>query len=111
MSKEKFERENRTLTHPVLSYVDHGKNNADAAYLHVLAKTYGGAARAFDRIITRRTWYHHQHFSLNTMPTPLRTRRLPGARIGYVKTRSPVNCSDGWRDLVVAATDDLCREP
>ncbi len=64
MSKEKFERTKPHVNVGTIGHVDHGKTTLTAAITTVLAKTYGGAARAFDQIDN----------------ASLRTRRLPGAR-------------------------------
>ena len=68
MSKEKFERNKtarkRGYNRPRL---DHGKTTLTAAITTVLAKHYGGAARAFDQIDNapeeKSAWYHHQHLT------------------------------------------------
>ncbi|GAS22143.1 elongation factor Tu [Salmonella enterica] len=54
MSKEKFERTKPHVNVGTIGHVDHGKTTLTAAITTVLAKTYGGAARAFDQIKTRR---------------------------------------------------------
>ncbi len=50
MSKEKFERSKPHVNVGTIGHVDHGKTTLTAAITTVLAKTYGGAARAFDQI-------------------------------------------------------------
>ncbi len=50
MSKEKFERTKPRVNVGTIGHVDHGKTTLTAAITTVLAKTYGGAARAFDQI-------------------------------------------------------------
>ena len=50
MSKEKFERTKPHVNVGTISHVDHGKTTLTAAITTVLAKHYGGAARAFDQI-------------------------------------------------------------
>ncbi len=50
MSKEKFERTKPHVNVGTIGHVDHGKTTLTAAITTVLAKTYGGAARAFDQI-------------------------------------------------------------
>ncbi|PDN35406.1 elongation factor Tu [Salmonella enterica] len=47
MSKEKFERTKPHVNVGTIGHVDHGKTTLTAAITTVLAKTYGGAARAF----------------------------------------------------------------
>ena len=78
MSKEKFERTKPHVNVGTIGHVDHGKTTLTAAITTVLAKTYGGAARAFDQIDNapeeKSSWYHHQHFlTLNTTPRPVTT--------------------------------------
>ncbi|ENZ3375590.1 GTP-binding protein, partial [Salmonella enterica] len=50
MSKEKFERTKPHVNVGTIGHVDHGKTTLTAAITTVLAKTYGGAACAFDQI-------------------------------------------------------------
>ncbi|HHR6184246.1 TPA: GTP-binding protein, partial [Providencia alcalifaciens] len=50
MSKEKFERSKPHVNVGTIGHVDHGKTTLTAAITTVLAKTYGGNARAFDQI-------------------------------------------------------------
>ena len=50
MSKEKFERTKPHVNVGTIGHVDHGKTTLTAAITTVLAKTYGGSARAFDQI-------------------------------------------------------------
>ena len=54
MSKEKFERTKPHVNVGTIGDVDHGKTTLTAAITTVLAKTYGGAARAFDQITRRK---------------------------------------------------------
>ncbi len=49
MSKEKFERTKPHVNVGTIGHVDHGKTTLTAAITTVLAKTYGGNARAFDQ--------------------------------------------------------------
>ena len=49
MSKEKFERTKPHVNVGTIGHVDHGKTTLTAAITTVLAKTYGGSARAFDQ--------------------------------------------------------------
>ncbi|MFW4224322.1 GTP-binding protein, partial [Klebsiella quasipneumoniae] len=46
MSKEKFERTKPHVNVGTIGHVDHGKTTLTAAITTVLAKTYGGSARA-----------------------------------------------------------------
>jgi len=50
MAKEKFERSKPHVNVGTIDHVDHGKTTLTAAITTVLAKTYGGSARAFDQI-------------------------------------------------------------
>ena len=50
MAKEKFERSKPHVNVGTIGHVDHGKTTLTAAITTVLAKTYGGAAQAFDQI-------------------------------------------------------------
>ncbi len=50
MSKEKFERTKPHVNVGTIGHVDHGKTTLTAAITTVLAKTYGGSARAFDPV-------------------------------------------------------------
>jgi translation elongation factor EF-Tu-like GTPase len=50
VSKEKFERTKPHVNVGTIGHVDHGKTTLTAAITTVLAKTYGGSARAFDQI-------------------------------------------------------------
>nr|BET44688.1 MAG: elongation factor Tu [Candidatus Aschnera chinzeii] len=50
MSKEKFERSKPHINVGTIGHVDHGKTTLTAAITTVLAKKYGGNARAFDQI-------------------------------------------------------------
>ncbi|NNE06602.1 MAG: elongation factor Tu, partial [Xanthomonadales bacterium] len=50
MSKEKFQRTKPHVNVGTIGHVDHGKTTLTAAITAVLAKEYGGSARAFDEI-------------------------------------------------------------
>jgi elongation factor Tu len=50
VSKEKFERTKPHVNVGTIGHVDHGKTTLTAAITNVLAKKFGGAARAFDQI-------------------------------------------------------------
>ncbi len=50
MSNENPESNKPTFNTGVIGHVDHGKTMLTAAITTVLAKTYGGSARAFDQI-------------------------------------------------------------
>ena len=85
MSKEKFERTKPHVNVGTIGHVDHGKTTLTAAITTVLAKTYGGAARAFDQIdnapeekargITINT--SHVEYDTDPEPTPAPTEPEP----------------------------------
>jgi len=50
MSKEKFERNKPHVNVGTIGHVDHGKTTLTAALTSILAKKYGGEARAYDQI-------------------------------------------------------------
>ncbi|SQI19908.1 elongation factor Tu [Salmonella enterica subsp. arizonae] len=78
MSKEKFERTKPHVNVGTIGHVDHGKTTLTAAITTVLAKTYGGAARAFDQIDNapeeKRVVSPSTLLTLNTIPRPATTR-------------------------------------
>ncbi|EOB50328.1 elongation factor Tu GTP binding domain protein [Neisseria meningitidis 96060] len=77
MAKEKFERSKPHVNVGTIGHVDHGKTTLTAALTTILAKKFGGAAKAYDQIdnapekkhavlpLTPRTW--------NTKPKPATT--------------------------------------
>ncbi|GAS28587.1 elongation factor Tu [Salmonella enterica] len=77
MSKEKFERTKPHVNVGTIGHVDHGKTTLTAAITTVLAKTYGGAARASDKIITlqkkKRVLSPPPLLPLNPIPRPATT--------------------------------------
>ncbi|ESE67029.1 elongation factor Tu [Salmonella enterica subsp. enterica serovar Choleraesuis str. 0006] len=77
MSKEKFERTKPHVNVGTIGHVDHGKTTLTAAITTVLAKTYGGAARAFDQIDNapeeKRVVSPSTLLTLNTIPRPATT--------------------------------------
>ena len=50
MAKEKFERSKPHVTVGTIGHVDHGKTTLTAALTTILAKKFGGAAKAYDQI-------------------------------------------------------------
>ena len=50
MAKEKFERSKPHVNVGTIGHVDHGKTTLTAAITTIMAKKYGGAARAYDQI-------------------------------------------------------------
>ena len=77
MSKEKFERTKPHVNVGTIGHVDHGKTTLTAAITTVLAKTYGGAARAFDQIDNapeeKARGTPSTLLTLNTTPRPVTT--------------------------------------
>nr|WP_251000584.1 GTP-binding protein [Escherichia coli] len=77
MSKEKFERTKPHVNVGTIGHVDHGKTTLTAAITTVLAKTYGGAARAFDQIDNapeeKLVVSPSTLLTLNTTPRPVTT--------------------------------------
>lgn len=77
MSKEKFERTKPHVNVGTIGHVDHGKTTLTAAITTVLAKTYGGAARAFDQIDNapeeKARVSPSTLLTLNTTPRPVTT--------------------------------------
>ena len=50
MAKEKFDRSKEHVNIGTIGHVDHGKTTLTAAITNVLAKHFGGEAKAFDQI-------------------------------------------------------------
>ena len=50
MAKEKFERSKPHVNVGTIGHVDHGKTTLTAALTTILAKKFGGAAKAYDQI-------------------------------------------------------------
>jgi elongation factor Tu len=50
MAKEKFERKKPHVNVGTIGHVDHGKTTLTAAITTIMAKTYGGTAKAYDQI-------------------------------------------------------------
>ena len=50
MAKEKFERSKPHVNVGTIGHVDHGKTTLTAAITLIMAKTYGGSAKAYDQI-------------------------------------------------------------
>ena len=49
MAKEKFERSKPHVNVGTIGHVDHGKTTLTAALTTILAKKFGGAAKAYDQ--------------------------------------------------------------
>ncbi|VEB90189.1 elongation factor Tu [Citrobacter koseri] len=116
MSKEKFERTKPHVNVGTIGHVDHGKTTLTAAITTVLAKTYGGAARAFDQIDNapeeKARGITITLLTLNTTPRLATTRNVdcPG-HADYVKNMITGAAQMDGAILVVAATDGRCRRP
>ena len=95
MSKEKFERTKPHVNVGTIGHVDHGKTTLTAAITTVLAKTYGGSARAFDQIDNapeekaRGITINTSHVEYDTPTRHYAHVDCPG-HADYVKNRSPV---------------------
>ncbi|MBL7526023.1 GTP-binding protein, partial [Legionella bononiensis] len=50
MAKEKFERKKPHVNVGTIGHVDHGKTTLTAAITTIMAKKYGGTAKAYDQI-------------------------------------------------------------
>ena len=110
MSKEKFERSKPHVNVGTIGHVDHGKTTLTAAITTVLAKTYGGAARAFDQIDNapeekaRGITISTSHVEYNTPTRHYAHVDCPG-HADYVKNMITGAAQMDGAILVVAATD------
>ena len=62
MAKEKFERSKPHVNVGTIGHVDHGKTTLTAALTTILAKKFGGAAKATIKSTTlpkKSPWYYH----------------------------------------------------
>ncbi|KTD48117.1 elongation factor Tu (EF-Tu), partial [Legionella quinlivanii] len=50
MAKEKFERKKPHVNVGTIGHVDHGKTTLTAAITTIMAKKFGGTAKAYDQI-------------------------------------------------------------
>ena len=86
MAKEKFERSKPHVNVGTIGHVDHGKTTLTAALTTILAKKFGGAAKAYDQIDNapeekaRGITINYLTRRIRNRNPPLRTRRLPGTR-------------------------------
>ena len=110
MSKEKFERTKTHVNVGTIGHVDHGKTTLTAAITNVLAKTYGGAARAFDQIDNapeekaRGITINTSHVEYDTPTRHYAHVDCPG-HADYVKNMITGAAQMDGAILVVAATD------
>ena len=110
MSKEKFERTKTNVNVGTIGHVDHGKTTLTAAITTVLAKTYGGEARAFDQIDnapeekSRGITINTSHVEYSTQNRHYAHVDCPG-HADYVKNMITGAAQMDGAILVVAATD------
>ncbi|HHF2804957.1 TPA: elongation factor Tu, partial [Haemophilus influenzae] len=110
MSKEKFERTKPHVNVGTIGHVDHGKTTLTAAITTVLAKHYGGAARAFDQIDNapeekaRGITINTSHVEYDTLTRHYAHVDCPG-HADYVKNMITGAAQMDGAILVVAATD------
>ncbi|WMY94877.1 MAG: elongation factor Tu [Arsenophonus sp.] len=110
MSKEKFERSKPHVNVGTIGHVDHGKTTLTAAISTVLAKKYGGNARAFDQIDNapeekaRGITISTSHVEYDTAKRHYAHVDCPG-HADYVKNMITGAAQMDGAILVVAATD------
>ena len=110
VSKEKFERTKPHVNVGTIGHVDHGKTTLTAAITTVLAKTYGGAARAFDQIDNapeekaRGITINTSHVEYDTPTRHYAHVDCPG-HADYVKNMITGAAQMDGAILVIAATD------
>jgi elongation factor Tu len=86
MAKGKFERTKPHVNVGTIGHVDHGKTTLTAAITTILAKKYGGVAKAYDQIDAapeekaRGITINTAHVEYETGQASLRARGLPGSR-------------------------------
>ncbi|XZR52750.1 MAG: elongation factor Tu [Enterobacteriaceae bacterium] len=110
MSKEKFERKKLHLNVGTIGHVDHGKTTLTSAITTVLAKKYGGTAKAFEQIDNapeekaRGITINTSHVEYNTKIRHYAHVDCPG-HADYVKNMITGAAQMDGAILVVAATD------
>ena len=110
MSKEKFERNKVHVNVGTIGHVDHGKTTLTAAITTVLAKKFGGQARAFDQIDNapegkaRGITINTSHVEYDTEKRHYAHVDCPG-HADYVKNMITGAAQMDGAILVVAATD------
>uniref|UniRef100_A0A3Q0RRG8 protein-synthesizing GTPase n=1 Tax=Amphilophus citrinellus TaxID=61819 RepID=A0A3Q0RRG8_AMPCI len=109
-STKKFERSKPHVNVGTIGHVDHGKTTLTAAITTVLAKTYGGSARAFDQIDNapeekaRGITINTSHVEYDTPTRHYAHVDCPG-HADYVKNMITGAAQMDGAILVVAATD------
>ena len=110
MAKQKFERTKPHVNIGTIGHVDHGKTTLTAAITTVLAKHYGGAARAFDQIDNapeekaRGITINTSHVEYDTATRHYAHVDCPG-HADYVKNMVTGAAQMDGAIIVVAATD------
>lgn len=110
MSKEKFQRVKPHINVGTIGHVDHGKTTLTSAITTVLAKKYGGCARAFDQIDNapeekaRGITINTSHVEYDTAYRHYAHVDCPG-HADYVKNMITGAAQMDGAILVVAATD------
>ncbi|BAP58579.1 elongation factor Tu [Candidatus Tachikawaea gelatinosa] len=110
MSKEQFQRNKIHINVGTIGHVDHGKTTLTSAITTVLAKKYGGQARAFDQIDNapeekaRGITINTSHVEYETMKRHYAHVDCPG-HADYVKNMITGAAQMDGAILVVAATD------
>ena len=110
LSKEKFERTKTHVNVGTIGHVDHGKTTLTAAITNVLAKHFGGEAKAFDQIDNapeekaRGITINTSHVEYDTETRHYAHVDCPG-HADYVKNMITGAAQMDGAILVVAATD------
>ena len=110
MAKEKFERKKTHVNVGTIGHVDHGKTTLTAAITNVLAKKFGGEAKAFDQIDNapeekaRGITINTSHVEYDTETRHYAHVDCPG-HADYVKNMITGSAQMDGAILVVAATD------
>ncbi|MXP56544.1 elongation factor Tu [Pantoea sp. Mhis] len=110
MAKEQFQRNKLHINVGTIGHVDHGKTTLTAAITTVLAKKYGGQARAFDQIDNapeekaRGITINTSHVEYETLNRHYAHVDCPG-HADYVKNMITGAAQMDGAILVVAATD------
>lgn len=110
MSKEKFERLKPHINVGTIGHVDHGKTTLTSAITTVLAKKYGGSARAFEQI-DNAPEEKERGITINTSHVEYDTKKRHYAHVDcpghadYVKNMITGAAQMDAAILVVAATD------